>query len=97
MQLKTNDDVRQLQSLPLNLQQAEKEIKKLTGSDIGSKFYIIQANNTQKMLEKQHKLTNIINKKYPKISNPYLSFSDYIPTINEQKQNYLLVTNQLHT
>jgi predicted exporter len=95
IQLKVNDDVRQLQSLPLNFTQSEKEIQKLTGSKIGSRFYIVQANTPQKVLEKQHQLTMLIRQEYPKVSMPYLSFSDYLPTITEQQQNYSLVTGQL--
>lgn len=95
VQLKTNDDIRQLQSLPQHLQHAEKEIKTLIGSKIGNRFYIIQADSPQKMLSKQHQLTSLLHKNFPEMATPYLSLSDYLPTAREQQKNYDLVTTQL--
>ncbi len=93
--IKINDDVRQLQSLPISLKKSEAKIKEIINSKIGSSFYIIQAKTAQENLNKQKRLINLINKTTPNTSTPYLSFVTYLPTIKEQKQNYLLVKNNL--
>ena len=95
MQIKADDNIRILQSVPAQLKQNEKDIKAIIGSDISTNFILISGNSPQEVLEIENTLTSKIILANPKVDHPYLAINSYIPTIKEQQENYNLVQKKL--
>lgn len=94
-QLKPNDDIRILQSVPASLKQDEDKVRQIVGSDMGLSFYVVEGNTPEELLIHEAALTNKIDQAFPSVNNKYIAMSAYIPTIPDQKENYNLITTQL--
>lgn len=95
LQIKANDNIRILQSVPAKLKQNEKDVKSIIGSDLSMNFVVISGDSPQDVLEKEDQITHQILQKFPNIEHPYLAVNSYIPTIQSQKHNFDLVQKQL--
>lgn len=93
--LKSNDDIRILESLPAALTQTEKQIKAIIGSNLGMDFYVVTGSTPEQTLENEHKLLQSIDKIFPDIVNKYMAINPYLPTLQEQKENFALITTKL--
>jgi predicted exporter len=88
--LTSNDDIRILENPPVQLQQQEKQLKKIIGSDIGPSFYVVTGSTPEKALEAEQKLVNVLQQKYSAINPAYIALSTYLPTLAVQQQNFQL-------
>ena len=95
LQVKANDNIQVLQSVPQSLKQNEKDIKNIIGSNISTNFIVIQGKTPEDVLQNEDKLTKIIHQKFPEINEAYLAINPYVPTISYQKQNYHLIQQNL--
>ncbi|WP_150467956.1 MMPL family transporter [Francisella sp. SYW-9] len=86
--IKPNDDIHILQSTPKKLKNEENQLKSIIGSDMGLSYIIVLAKNDNTLLTKADNVTNIIRENFTNIKNPLISISDYVPSIEQQKQNY---------
>lgn len=94
-QLKANDDIHILESIPTYLTDNDNQIKKIIGSNLGLDFYAVTGNTPAQTLENEHLLTQEINQAAPAIKNKYLAITSYIPSAKEQQENFQLVTSKL--
>ncbi|API87446.1 MMPL family transporter [Francisella uliginis] len=95
--IKPNDDIHILQSTPKKLKNEENQLKSIIGSDMGLSYIIVLAKNDNTLLTKTDNVTNIIRKNFINIKNPLISISDYIPSIEQQQQNYNAIQRFIKT
>lgn len=99
--LKPNDDVRILGSMPPSLTQSENQIKEIIGSNLGIDFYVVTGNTPEQTLENEHKLLQAINSVFSTSAasavgaNRYMAINSYIPNLQEQKENFTLITTKV--
>ena len=86
--LTPNDDIHILQSTSQKLKNEEDKIKNIIGSDIGLSYIVVLAKNDEKLLEKASLVTSQINDNFKNIDKPYISISDYVPSIKSQRINF---------
>ncbi|NNM60138.1 MAG: MMPL family transporter [Legionellales bacterium] len=94
-QLHTNDDIRILETPPLQLKQDEQTIKAIIGSHIGQNYILVKGATPEETLQHEEVVLNTIHKTFPLLSHPYISVADYLPDIKTQKENYDLIQSQL--
>ncbi|SCA56648.1 putative RND superfamily drug exporter [Candidatus Terasakiella magnetica] len=91
-----DDDVRRLQSLPLDLKAEEDQIRNITGLDNATRILLVHGKNEQDVLQLEENLL-------PKLSNiqgkgdiiGFQAMAQLIPSIKKQKENRDLVQNTL--
>ena len=93
--LKPNDNIRILQTIPTQLKNDENSVKKIIGNNIGIDFYIVEGKTLEETLANETTLTNKIKETFPTIDNPYIAINSYIPTLDDQKENFNLVSTTL--
>lgn len=82
--LKFNDDIRNLYVPSKKLMAAEKLFASVTGGNKKTTFAVINGKNMQEVLEKEEIIAQNLN------SNEYQSISKFIPSIKQQKKNFIL-------
>ena len=91
-----DDDVRRLQSLPLDLKDEEDKIRKISGLDNTTRILLVHGQNEQEVLQLEEKLlpklTDIQNK--GDIVG-FQAMAQIIPSIKKQKENRTLVEKTL--
>lgn len=93
--LKTDDNVRNLQSLDKGLKYEDDIIKKIVGDFNFSAFFVTEASNKVELLEKENLLVNALNKiAEPSIDN-YISVSAMIPPVSAQSNYYHRFLNMI--
>ncbi|WP_162902305.1 MMPL family transporter [Facilibium subflavum] len=95
MQLKANDDIRILESVPVSLKQNEQKVKQIIGSHVGTNFAVITGKTPNEVVTNGHKLLNEIQKSQPHIHNPGIAISQYLPSIQIQKRTYDQIQTKL--
>jgi len=97
-QTRYNDDIRQLQATPMKLKLIEQKIKQLSGVDSSQQMLLVSADNEQKLLNKLHDLNSTLDHwvSHDIISN-YQHINQYLPSINQQKSNFELVSELYQT
>ncbi|MEY8672964.1 MMPL family transporter [Francisella philomiragia] len=95
--IKPNDDIHILQSTPKELRDEEQQLKNIIGSDIGLSYIIVLAKKDNTLLSKANHVTSIIRSNFANIKNPLISISDYVPSLEQQQQNYNLIQNFINT
>ncbi|ASG68894.1 membrane protein [Francisella halioticida] len=93
----SNDDIHILQPTSEKLIKQEAYIKQVIGSNIGLNYIIVLANSNKELIEKAHRTSSIIRKNFTNINHPLISISDYIPSINQQKENYDETKKLIHS
>ncbi len=96
--LAPNDDIRLLQSVPVELKSQEVKIKELLGNAADSQFFLLQAANQQSLLEKEQVLINELNTlRDQHVLLGFQATSQWIPSIKQQQQSrqaYRLLMDQ---
>lgn len=94
-QLRANDDIHLLESIPANLSHQQNQIQKLIGSHLGMNYLIVTGKTAEETLEHEHRVAQTIDHAFPTIQNRYLAISSYLPTITRQKDDFQLTKTKL--
>ena len=96
--LHIDDDVRHLQSLAPALKRQEAEIQRLTGSNTGTQFLVVQGGDTQHLLETEEIL---LDRLAPLRADGQLAGfqapAQFVPSIKRQRDTRALVRERLET
>ncbi|MBD1575178.1 MMPL family transporter [Vibrio sp. S11_S32] len=86
-----NDDIRQLQALPVQLKQQENSIKAISGIENGQQMLLVKAKNEQALLQRLEQVSKQLDGfvTQDKLQG-YQSLTQYIPSALTQHQNYQL-------
>lgn len=87
-QLRANDDVHQLESMPANLLHQDKTIQNAIGSKLGTTFYVVTGNTADKTLTHVDELTTQLNKIFHNNQQLYLSLNAFVPSLENQRLNF---------
>lgn len=88
LQLKTRDDVRQLQSAPANLLADQKEVGKLLRIASPAQFYLIEGDDAEQVLQREELLKPHLDNLITSGKLPgYRALSDWIPSQRRQLEN----------
>ncbi|TNH05994.1 MMPL family transporter [Testudinibacter sp. TR-2022] len=90
--LTLNDDVRSFQNQPESLQQIEKKVTEILGQGAQLQYFIVQAENDEKLLQRSEQLKLALEQQYLADSYSVL-LSDYVPSEQRQSQNYQLLNS----
>ncbi|MDR7133010.1 putative exporter [Lysobacter niastensis] len=84
-QLRSNDDLRNLQSSPKALIDQQIEISRLLALPSPAQFYLVRANDTETLLQREHKLTARLSSlaREGRIHG-YRAISDWLPSQQQQ-------------
>ena len=93
--LHSNDDIRILEATPKALKANEQQLKSIIGSDVSTDFIVVTGNTPEDVISHEHMLINQIKAQNPNNSQPVISISQYLPSIEDQQQNYTLVRESL--
>ncbi len=94
--LRADDDVRHMQSLSPDLKRQETEIERLTGASAGTQFLLVRGANEQALLKTEEQLAPILS--HAQASRAlvgYTSMSQFVPSVDRQKENRALVQTNL--
>jgi predicted exporter len=94
--LKTDDDVRHLQSLSPDLKRQEAEVERLTGAPAGTQFLLVQGANEQALLETEERASSgLARAEQDGALRGYTSVAQFVPSIARQTSNRGLVQQKL--
>ena len=94
--LKTNDDIRLLYSSNATVLANEKLTREILNNQQASQFFLITGQNPQEVLQKEEILTQKLEELIQENKiNSYTSISQFIPSIDKQNTNYLLIKEKL--
>jgi predicted exporter len=94
--LRTDDDVRQLQSLDANLKQQQTEVERLTGSSTGTQSLLVRGTSEQDLLVTEERLASRLSRaREQSILGGYTSMSQFAPSVARQAENRRLVQERL--
>jgi len=93
--LNSNDNISILQAVNPSLKQQESMIKRTIGSDIGTNFFVVKGETPQSVLNTEKQVGTQITAAFPKVPHSYMAIVSYLPPIDQQKLNYLLVKKKL--
>ncbi|WP_432464546.1 MMPL family transporter [Agarivorans sp. QJM3NY_33] len=86
-----DDDVRQLQSPPIDLKQHEQQMSELTGVEATQQWLVVLADSPELLLQQEQQarvqLDNLVQNQQLK---HYIALSQLIPSVKQQQQNYYL-------
>lgn len=95
--LRTDDNVRHMQSLAGPLMAEQEKIQELIGSTNGSQFFMVQAPSEELALQQEELLVERLSVlKNAKALAGYQAPSQYVPSAKRQRENRLLVREQLY-
>jgi predicted exporter len=92
--LRTDDDVRHLQSLDADLKQQQAEIERLTGSSPGAQFLLVRGANEQALLKTEERVVSRLIHAQDTLSG-YTAMAQFAPSIARQAENRNLVQQRL--
>jgi predicted exporter len=89
-----DDDIRQLQTMPNDLKVQEQTIKMLTGVGQQQTLLLVKAENEELLLQRLEQLSRTFSKwtESGNIKNVQM-ISQFVPSIQTQKENYQLITS----
>lgn len=91
-QLRSNDDLRNLQSLPKALLAQQKEISQLLGMPSPAQFYLVRASDAETLLQREQALTQRLSTLAAQGTiNGYRAISDWLPSAQQQQADVALV------
>jgi predicted exporter len=94
--LRTDDDVRHLQSLDADLKQQQVEVERLTGSSPGTQFLLVRGANEQALLETEELIASrLSNDQKQAVLGGTTAMSQFVPSIARQAENRRLVSQRL--
>jgi predicted exporter len=91
--LRTDDDVRDLQSLSPDLKWQQTEVERLTGSSPGTQFLLVRGTDEQNVLEKEEKIAERLAR--ARALGGFTTMAQFVPSIARQKENRELVRSRL--
>ena len=95
-QVQFDDDIRQLQAMPESLKMQEQLIKNVSGIGQNQQMLLVKASSEQSLLTRLKEVSEQLNQWQEQgLLASYQSISQYLPSIEEQKNNYQLI-NQLY-
>ncbi len=95
--LRTDDDVRRMQSLSAELRSQETEIQRLTGLSGGGQFLLIRGRTTEEVLTKQETILPLLAAARAQGSLAgFQAVAQYVPSAARQQENRRLVEERLH-
>ncbi len=92
--LRTDDDVRHLQSLDTDLKQQQAEVERLTGSSPRAQFLLVRGANEQALLKTEERVASRLNHAQD-ILGGYTAMAQFAPSIARQAENRKLVRQRL--
>ncbi len=96
--LHTDDDVRHLQSLSVDLRAQQTEVERLTGSSPGTQFILVRGADEQALLRAEETLADRLEgAKAHGALGGYTAISQFVPSIARQQDNRRLVQERLLT
>lgn len=97
-QIQYNDDIRQLQAMPLYLKQQEQLISDISGLESSQQMLVITAKDDQSLLSRLEILDTTFNSWInDNTLSGYQSLNQYIASTNRQEQDFNLVQNLYQT
>jgi len=94
LRLRTDDDVRHLQSLDADLKQQQAEVERLTGSSPGAQFLLVRGANEQALLKTEERVASRLNHAQDVLGG-YTAMAQFAPSIARQAENRKLVQQRL--
>nr|MDT0253469.1 hypothetical protein [Endozoicomonas sp.] len=87
-QLKTNDDIRQLQSRPTALVETEEQIREIIGELADNRFFLVRGDSQEQLLQRNEQLAQWLNQQIDsgKLGD-YRAISDLLPSLQTQASN----------
>ncbi len=86
-----NDDIRQFQTLNDELKNSEQTIKRVVNAPAANQFYLVKAKSADSLLVQLEKTTQHLDGLIDRgIIDDYQSISQWLPSIQQQKQTYEL-------
>ncbi|AGH79958.1 hypothetical protein PCNPT3_00080 [Psychromonas sp. CNPT3] len=91
-QVHFNDDIRQLQAMPVDLKEQEQQIKKITGVGEKQQLLLVKSNTEENLLIALETL-DLKLKEWKKqgVISSYRSIHQFVPSLKTQRENYQLV------
>nr|WP_245879927.1 MMPL family transporter [Vibrio gangliei] len=87
-----NDDIRQLQALPASLQQQEQQIKAITGINNSQQMLLVSAESRAALLQRLQQVSQLLDQQIQQGQlSSYQSLSQFIPSPEQQQQNFSLI------
>ena len=91
-QLRSNDDLRSLQSLPPTLVQQQLQIGRLLGMPSPAQFYLVRAPDAETLLQREQALTARLTARVADGTlKGYRAISDWLPSLQQQARDAALV------
>lgn len=93
--LRTNDDLRSLQSSPPSLMAQQAEVSRLLGLSSPAQFFLVQGADAQAVLEREEALTaRLAGLRETGVIRGWRATSDWLPSIARQQEDVALVARQ---
>ena len=90
-QLQSNDDIRLLQSSPQQILDQDRRVQQLTDTPLSHQFLLIEADNSQQLLEKEQQLGEQLRLLTQQgVLTQYQALSQFVPSIQQQQLNHQL-------
>jgi predicted exporter len=94
--LRSDDDVRHLQSLSSELKRQESQIEKLTGSSSGTQFILLRGASEEALLQEEERLApRLAGAERDGALEGHTAIAQFVPSIARQKENRALVRDRL--
>jgi predicted exporter/predicted LPLAT superfamily acyltransferase len=93
--IRTDDDVRHMQSLSPTLVSQQEQLQRLIGSTAGSQFFLVQAPDDEVALQREEALAERLTPLVGKALAGFQAPAQYVPSGARQRANRLLVHNHL--
>lgn len=91
-QLKSDDDIRMMVARSPELGTEEAAIRRLTGFESDSRFFLIRGASDEEVLEREHALVQRLRVlKHEGALNRYQAVSDFVPSLSRQAENHALL------
>lgn len=96
--LKTDDDIRILQSSPATLLTQDQRVREITQQAGGNQFFLVFDSSPEKVLQREEKLRSELNKRIAAGGiAAYRSISQQFPSVDKQQENYQLLKRLMRT
>lgn len=91
------DDIRQLQPADPQVLAEDRKVRDLLGEDVASQFFLVLADNTGQLLERQEKLVALLAQaEADGAIADHIAFSDFVPSSARQAESHTLLGEFLH-
>ncbi len=95
-QLKTNDDIRQLQAAPEGLRRQGQEIAAIVGSTMSQQMLVVRGRDDEEVLQKLENVSSALNNAVSEGAlESFRSLSVLVPSRQQQENDFVLIRDQL--